>query len=133
MDFGIDRFLAEPSLRAPLKGKRVAILAHPASVTQDLMHSVDAVAASGDINLTAAFGPQHGLRGDKQDNMVESPDFTDPVLGVPVFSLYGEVRKPTDAMMDTFDVVLVDLQDLGCRIYTFGTTLRYVLEAAEKH
>ena len=65
--------------------------------------------------------------------MIESPDFNDPVHGIPVFSLYGEVRKPTDAMMDTFDVLLVDLQDLGCRIYTFITTLRYVLEAAAKH
>ena len=109
------------------------MLAHPASVTADLTHSLDALAACGDIKLTAAFGPQHGLRGDKQDNMVESPDFNDPVHGIPVFSLYGEVRRPTDAMMDTFDVVLVDLQDLGCRIYTFITTLRYMLEAAAKH
>ena len=82
--------------------------------------------ACGDVKLTAAFGPQHGLRGDKQDNMVESPDFSDPVHDIPVFSLYGEVRKPTDASMDTFDVVLVDLQDLGCRIYTFITTLRHL-------
>ena len=85
---------------------------------------------SGTWSLTAAFGPQHGLRGDKQDNMMESPTFSDPVHGIPVFSLYGEVRRPTGAMMDTFDVLLVDLQDLGCRIYTFITTLRYVLEAA---
>ena len=84
------------------------------------------------MNISAAFGPQHGLRGDKQDNMIESPNFNDPVHGIPVFSLYGEVRKPTDAMMDTFDVVLVDLQDLGCRIYTFITTLRYMLEAASQ-
>ena len=114
-------------------GRRVALLAHPASVTADLTHSLDALAACGDIKLAAAFGPQHGLRGDKQDNMVESPDFNDPVHGIPVFSLYGEVRRPTEAMMDTFDVMLVDLQDLGCRIYTFITTLRYVLEAAAKH
>ena len=133
MKFGIDRLLAEPALRAPLAGRRVALLAHPASVTQDLTHSLDALAACGDIKLAAAFGPQHGLRGDKQDNMVESPDFHDPVHGIPVFSLYGEVRRPTDAMLDTFDVLLVDLQDLGCRIYTFITTLRYVLEAAAKH
>jgi uncharacterized protein YbbC (DUF1343 family) len=85
------------------------------------------------VQLTAAFGPQHGLRGDKQDNMVESPDFHDPVHGIPVFSLYGEVRRPTTAMLDTFDVLLVDLQDLGCRIYTFITTLRYVLEDAARH
>ena len=133
MEFGVDRFLAEPELRRPLKNKRVALLAHPASVTCELEHSLDLVAGCGDVDLTAAFGPQHGLRGDKQDNMVESPTFTDPVHGIPVFSLYGEVRRPTDAMMDTFDVVLVDLQDLGCRIYTFVTTLRYVLEAASKH
>jgi uncharacterized protein YbbC (DUF1343 family) len=133
MKFGIDRLLADPALRAPLKGRRVALLAHPASVTQDLTHSLDGLAACGDLKLAAAFGPQHGLRGDKQDNMIESPDFKDPVHGVPVFSLYGEVRAPTDAMMDSFDVVLVDLQDLGCRIYTFITTLRYMLEAASKH
>lgn len=133
MLFGIDRLLAEPELRAPLKGRRVALLAHPASVTADLVHSLDALAALDDIRLTAAFGPQHGLRGDKQDNMVESPDFTDPVHGIPVFSLYGEVRRPTPAMMDSFDTILIDLQDLGCRIYTFVTTLLYILEAAAEH
>ncbi|MDR3395117.1 MAG: DUF1343 domain-containing protein [Parasulfuritortus sp.] len=133
MKFGLDRLLAEPELRAPLKGRRVALLAHPASVTADLIHALDALAALPDIQLSAAFGPQHGLRGDKQDNMMESPDFVDPIHGIPVFSLYGEVRRPTDAMMTSFDVLLVDLQDLGCRIYTFITTLRYVLEAAAKH
>jgi uncharacterized protein YbbC (DUF1343 family) len=133
MKFGIDRLLADPSLRAPLAGKRVALLAHPASVTQDLTHSLDALAACGDIRVTAAFGPQHGLRGDKQDNMVESPDYNDPVHGIAVFSLYGEVRRPTGQMMGAFDVLLVDLQDLGCRIYTFITTLLYVLEAAAQH
>lgn len=131
--FGLDRLLAEPALRRPLVGQRVALLAHPASVTRDLTHSLDALAALPDVRLSAAFGPQHGLRGDKQDNMVESSDFIDPRLGIPVFSLYGEVRRPTDAMMDSFDVLLVDLQDLGCRIYTFITTLRYVLEAAARH
>lgn len=129
MLFGIDRLLSEPELRRPLSGRRVALLAHPASVTRTLDHSLDALAALDDIRLTAAFGPQHGLRGDKQDNMVESDDFIDPKLGIPVFSLYGEVRRPTPAMFDTFDVLLVDLQDLGCRVYTFITTLRYVLEA----
>ncbi len=130
MQFGIDRFLAEPKLRAGLAGKRVALLAHPASVTADLTHSLDAIAALGDIKLSAAFGPQHGIKGDKQDNMMESADFIDPNYQIPVFSLYGEVRRPTAAMLDTFDVLLVDLQDLGCRIYTFITTLAYVLEAA---
>src|SRR4051812_31526775 len=133
MKFGLDRLVENAALRKPLAGRRVALLAHPASVTHDLVHALDAVAEVGDVRLTAAFGPQHGLRGDKQDNMVESADYVDPVRGVPVFSLYGEVRRPTDAMMDTFDVLLVDLQDLGCRIYTFITTLRYVLEAAAVH
>ena len=130
MNFGIDRLLAESALRRRLAGRRLALLAHPASVTRDLAHSLDALAALGDLTITAAFGPQHGLRGDKQDNMIESPDFTDPVHGIPVFSLYGPVRRPTAAMMDAFDVVLVDLQDVGTRVYTFITTLRYMLEEA---
>jgi uncharacterized protein YbbC (DUF1343 family) len=133
MMFGIDRLLTDESLLRELRGRRIALLAHPASVTANLIHSLDALAANPELRLTAAFGPQHGLRGDKQDNMVESPDFLDPALGIPIFSLYGEVRRPTAAMMDTFDVLLVDLQDLGCRIYTFVTTLRYVLEAAAAH
>ncbi len=130
MKSGIDRLLQQPALRQSLQGRRVALLAHPASVTDNLTHSLDALARLPEIRLTAAFGPQHGLRGDKQDNMVESTDFRDPLLDIPVFSLYGKVRRPTPAMMDGFDVLLVDLQDLGCRIYTFITTLRYVLEAA---
>ena len=133
VSFGLDRLIAEPALRKPLIGKRLALLAHPASVTADLTHALDALSALPGLTLTAAFGPQHGLRGDKQDNMVESPDFLDPRHGIPVFSLYGTVRRPTPAMMATFDVLLIDLQDLGCRIYTFITTLRYMLEAAAKH
>ena len=133
MKFGLDRLVEDRALRRPLAGKRVALLAHPASVTHNLVHSLDALAGLSDIKLSAAFGPQHGLRGDKQDNMVESPDFTDPLHGIPVFSLYGSVRRPTPAMMDSFDVLLVDLQDLGCRVYTFITTLRYVMEAAARH
>lgn len=133
MTFGIDRLIAEPKIRAALAGKRVALLAHPASVTADLSHSLDALKAIGDLNVTAAFGPQHGLRGEKQDNMVESGDYVDPVHAIPVFSLYGEVRRPTPDMIDHFDVLLIDLQDLGCRIYTFLTTLLYCLEAASAH
>lgn len=131
--FGLDRFIQDRAIRRPLHGKRVALMAHPASVTRDLEHAIDAIHALDDIELTSVFGPQHGVKGDKQDNMVESEDFIDPKYKIPVFSLYGEVRRPTDAMMDTFDVILIDLQDLGCRIYTFVTTLLYVLEAAQKH
>jgi uncharacterized protein YbbC (DUF1343 family) len=132
MKFGIDRLLAEPELLKPLEGNRVALVAHPASVTADLTHSLDALIAAG-VNVTSAFGPQHGLKGDKQDNMVETADETDPVHGIPVFSLYGEVRRPTGQMMSSADVFLFDLQDLGCRIYTFVTTLLYLLEEAAKH
>ncbi len=129
MKFGIDRLLADAALRAPLEGRRVALVAHPASVTQSLQHSLDALIAAG-VNVTSAFGPQHGLKGDKQDNMVETADALDPIYGIPVFSLYGEVRRPSARMMDSADVFLFDLQDLGCRIYTFVTTLLYLLEAA---
>jgi uncharacterized protein YbbC (DUF1343 family) len=133
MKFGIDRLLEDTTLQDELAGKRVALLAHPASVTANLTHSLDALAALPTLTLTAAFGPQHGLRGDKQDNMMESPTFDDPIHHIPVFSLYGEVRRPTPAMLDTFDVLLVDLQDIGARIYTFITTLLYVLEAGAQH
>jgi uncharacterized protein YbbC (DUF1343 family) len=130
--FGIDRLLADPELLRPLAGQRIALLAHPASVTRDLTHSLDALVAAG-MNVSAAFGPQHGLRGDKQDNMVESDDFTDPVHRIPIFSLYGQARRPTGQSLGTFDTILIDLQDLGCRIYTFITTLLYLLEAAAEH
>ena len=122
MKFGIDRLLQEAALQRELQGKRIALLAHPASVTTDLTHSLDALAALGTLRLTAAFGPQHGLRGDKQDNMMESPTFEDPVHGIPVFSLYGEVRRPTPAMMDAFDDLDVD--------YTVGEMEAWRAEAA---
>src|SRR3546814_12960557 len=120
-----------PSLRRPLDGKRVALVAHPAIVTADLTHSLDALIAAG-VNVTSAFGPQHGLKGDKQDNMVESADELDPHYGIPIFSLYGAVRRPTGPTMSTAAVLLFDLQDLGCRIYTFVTTLLYLLEVASR-
>ncbi len=132
MKFGIDRLLADGDLKAQLHGRRVALVAHPASVTEDLVHSLDALIAAG-VNVTSAFGPQHGLKGDKQDNMVETEDEVDAVYGIPVYSLYGQVRRPTAQMMASADVYLFDLQDLGCRIYTFVTTLLYLLEEAAAH
>ena len=111
MKFGIDRLLAEPELRKPLEGKRVALVAHPASVTLDLTHSLDALIAAG-IKVTAAFGPQHGIKGDKQDNMVETADETDPRYRIPLFSLYGEVRRPTGQMMSAADVFLLGTSPL---------------------
>jgi uncharacterized protein YbbC (DUF1343 family) len=131
MKTGIDRLIADPALLAQLKGRRVALVAHPASVTADLTHSLDALIAAG-VSISSAFGPQHGLKGDKQDNMVETADEFDPHYRIPVYSLYGEVRRPTLAMMASADVFLFDLQDLGCRIYTFVTTLLYLLEEAGK-
>jgi uncharacterized protein YbbC (DUF1343 family) len=132
MKLGIDRLLGDATLRRELAGRRVALLAHPASMTSDFRHAVDALASHPETRPVAAFGPQHGMRGEKQDNMQESPDYVDPIHGIPVFSLYGAVRRPTAAMLDTFDVLLVDLQDVGTRVYTFLTTLLYVLEAAAR-
>ena len=133
MKFGIDRLIEDATLRRPLAGRRLALLAHPASVTANLTHSLDALCALRELRVCAAFGPQHGLRGDKQDNMIESDDFHDPRHGIPVYSLYGNVRRPTSAMLDTFEVLLIDLQDVGCRVYTFITTLRYLLEDCATH
>jgi len=126
---GIERLLSDAKLRRELSGRRTALLAHPASMTGDFRHAVDALMACKETKLAAAFGPQHGMRGEKQDNMEESGDYVDPVHGIPVFSLYGTTRRPTPAMLDTFDVLLFDVQDVGTRIYTFLTTLLYVLEA----
>lgn len=130
MKLGLEVLLANPKMLKSLKGQRVGLVCHPASVDENLQHSLDLL--SKKIKISCAFGPQHGVRGDKQDNMIESPDFVDPVLKIPIFSLYGEVRRPTPAMMEHFDVLLFDLQDLGCRIYTFITTLLYVMEECAK-
>ena len=132
MKLGLDSLLSNESLLGELKGRRVNVVAHPASVTSDLEFSVAALRRRG-VNVVSAFGPQHGLRGEKQDNMVETEDFIDPEFGIPVFSLYGESRRPTDQAMKTFDVCLFDLQDVGTRIYTFLTTLRYLMEACANH
>ncbi len=132
MKFGIDRLLEEPDLRRDLRGRRVALLAHPASVTADLTHALDALGAIGaDVKLTAALGPQHGVRGDKQDNMVESDDFVDPALGIPVFSLYGEVRRPTPAS-STLRRAAGGLEELGCPS-TVSYDLGLLLEAPAAH
>jgi len=131
MRLGIDVLLDQQKLIDELKTKRVALLAHPASVTSQLEHTIDALLRNK-ISLTCAFGPQHGMRGEKQDNMIESDDYLDPQTQVPVLSLYGSVRRPTPEMMQRFDVLLVDLQDVGCRIYTYLTTLFYILEEAQK-
>lgn len=130
---GIDQLLTDKKLLSLLKGKRVGLLGHPASVTSDLIPTIDALLKNKNISLVAAFGPQHGMRGEKQDNMVESKNYRDPYTDIPVFSLYGDVRRPTAEMMNAIDILLVDLQDVGTRIYTFLTTVLYVLEAGAKY
>lgn len=132
IQLGIDRLLTEKPLQQELSHKKLALVAHPASVTQKLEHSLNALVRTG-LNVVCAYGPQHGMRGEKQDNMIESQDYHDPELGIPVFSLYGESRRPSEASMGLFDVCLFDLQDVGTRIYTFLTTLRYMMEACAKH
>ena len=129
MQLGIDELLQNDKRRKPLEGRRLALLGHAASLTGNCCHTLDALMGCPNLELTAAFGPQHGMRGDKQDNMIETADYLDPHHGIPVFSLYGDVRYPTASMMDTFDVLLVDLQDIGTRIYTYVTTLAYLLDA----
>jgi len=127
--FGLERLLRDSSRLAALKKCQVGLVAHPASVTQDLRHTLDALIDKG-IRPKCVFGPQHGVRGDKQDNMIESDDYLDPTHGMPVYSLYGHHRRPTIEMLAGLDVILFDLQDLGCRIYTYITTLQYFLAAA---
>ncbi|NOZ54922.1 MAG: DUF1343 domain-containing protein [Gammaproteobacteria bacterium] len=133
MKLGIDCLISDNTYHKLLTGKRVALAANPASVTSQLTHSLDAISEISTITLSAAFGPQHGMRGDKQDNMIESGGYIDRKHNIPVFSLYGNVRRPSDDMMSTFDVLLYDIQDLGCRIYTYITTLLYLMEACAKH
>ncbi len=131
MKMGLEVLLEDKKLVQSLKKKRVALVCHPASVDSKLRHSFDVLHQK--IGLASAFGPQHGVKGEKQDNMIESSDFLHAEYKIPVFSLYGEVRSPSPKMMETFDVVLFDLQDLGCRIYTFITTLLYVMQECAKY
>lgn len=132
MQTGLDRLLGDESRLARLRTRRVGLLANPASMTSvglGFEHALDALVARLGTSVTVAFGPQHGMRGDKQYNMEESPSYTDSRHGIPVFSLYGDVRRPTREMLDTFDVLLFDLQDVGWRGYTYVATLLYMLEA----
>lgn len=128
---GLEVLLEDKKLVKALKKKRVALICHPASVDSKLQHSFDLLYKK--IGLASAFGPQHGVKGEKQDNMIESGDFIHPDYKIPIFSLYGKVRSPTKKMMDTFDIAIFDLQDLGCRIYTFITTLLFVMQECEKY
>ncbi len=132
MRFGIDVLLRDTKFLAKLKASKIGLVGHQASVTDKMDHSLDALIHAG-ANITCAFGPQHGMRGEKQYNMIESEDYVDPIHKIPVFSLYGKSRHPTAEMLAHCDGVIVDLQDVGCRIYTYLTTLGYVMQEAAKH
>jgi uncharacterized protein YbbC (DUF1343 family) len=130
VQLGIDNLLVTQP--AWLKTARIGLLANQASVDGSLRHSRDRLLEAG-ARITALFAPQHGYFGEQQANMIESDDFVDHRLGIPVFSLYGQTRKPTEDMLSYIDVLLVDLQDVGTRVYTFGTTLALCMEAARTH
>lgn len=129
MKLGLEVVLDSKALQESLKGRRVGYLGHPASLNQKLQHGLYLLHQHSSLQLSCGFGPQHGMMGDKQDNMIESEDYRDPITELPIFSLYGEHRKPTPEMLEAFDVLLVDLQEVGARIYTYITTLFYFLEA----
>jgi uncharacterized protein YbbC (DUF1343 family) len=124
---GLDRF--EREWPRVLRGARVGLLAHPASVNGRLEHAVSLFLKSREFHLTALFGPQHGIHGQTQDNMVEWEGFRDEVTGLPVFSLYGENRKPQPFMLKDVDALVIDLQDVGSRYYTFIWTMDLCMEA----
>jgi uncharacterized protein YbbC (DUF1343 family) len=118
---------------AALTNKRVGVVANPASVDGNFRHIVRAVAARPGATLAAIFGPQHGYRADVQDNMIETDHAKDPTRGVPVYSLYSETREPTADMLNGLDLLIIDLQDVGSRIYTFIYTMANCLRACSKH
>jgi uncharacterized protein YbbC (DUF1343 family) len=113
---------------AHLRRSAAGLVVHPASVTSDLVPATDALLAAG-FDIRALFGPQHGAHGEKQDNMIESGHFTEPATGLPVYSLYSDVRKPKPEMLEGLDAVLFDLQDVGVRVYTFVWSMALTMEA----
>ncbi|MCA1619276.1 MAG: DUF1343 domain-containing protein, partial [Acidobacteria bacterium] len=115
-----------------IKGSRVGLVCNQASVDHGLNHSADVLRGAQGVNLTALFGPQHGIRGDLQDNMIETPHTIDAETGLPVYSLYSETREPTEEMLRDVDVLVCDLQDIGCRIYTFIYTIANCMRVARR-
>lgn len=128
---GIDRLL--DSDRTRLAGRRVGIVSNPASIDAGFHHSVDRLANHPDVRVTALFGPQHGFHSDAQDNMIETPHARDARYGLPVYSLYSETREPTAEMLADVDVLVIDLQDVGTRVYTYIYTMANCLSAAARH
>lgn len=128
---GLDRLFDDGVAR--FRGLRVGLVANPASVDRELVHAVERFARCRDWRFTAVFGPQHGVRADRQDNMVESPDEVDPRLGIPVYSLYAQNRKPVPAMLEDVDVLFCDLFDVGTRAYTFVWTAILAMQACAEN
>jgi len=128
---GLENFIASPPSR--IRGYRLGLLCNPASVNAKLRHAREIIARKLPGHLTALYAPQHGFYAEKQDNMIASDDIIDPVLNIPVFSLYGQTRIPTKRMFDPIDILIIDLQDVGTRVYTFIYTMAYCLEAARKY
>ena len=116
-----------------LDGKRVGLIVNPASINSHFEHAADLFHRHPQIQLTALFGPQHGIRGETQDNMIEWQTFRDPRTGIPAYSLYGETRKPTGEMLEDIDVLVFDIQDVGTRVYTFNYTMALAMQAAREH
>jgi uncharacterized protein YbbC (DUF1343 family) len=129
MILGSERLLASNRL----KGLRVGVVANPASIDGSFRHVIDRIAAAEGVTLAAIFGPQHGFRSDLQDNMIETPHGEDQARRVPIYSLYSETREPTGEMLAGLDALVVDLQDIGARIYTFVYTMANCLRAAKRH
>lgn len=127
MHTGLDIF--EKTWPKKLKGTRVGLLVHPASVNRKLEHASDCLLKSRKLELKALFGPQHGIRGETQDNMIEWEGFRDKKTGLPVYSLYGQTRKPDPSMLRDIDVLVIDMQDVGARYYTFIWTMELCMQA----
>jgi uncharacterized protein YbbC (DUF1343 family) len=127
---GIEKLLKEKI--DLIRGRRVGLVCNQASVMPDLSHVADVMAANAGVQVTTLFGPQHGIRGDVQDNMIETPHTIDGRTGKPVYSLYSETREPTEEMLAQLDDIVFDMQDVGCRIYTFAYTMANCMRAAKK-
>ena len=115
-----------------IRGKRVGVIVHPSSIDSKWNHTLDLFFNHPEIELTTVMGPQHGIRGETQDNMIEWEDYQDPVSSLPVYSLYSETRSPTEKMLSEVDVVVFDLQDTGARYYTFISTMALAMEACKQ-
>jgi uncharacterized protein YbbC (DUF1343 family) len=127
---GLEVLLSEKT--SLLRGARVGLICNPTTVDHNFRHAADLFRAHPDIKLTTLFGPQHGIRGETQDNMIEWEGFRDPRTGVTAYSLYGQVRKPTEEMLRDVDVLVFDIQDVGTRVYTFNYTMALAMQAARE-